>query len=181
MILLARHGETDDNRPPLRFQGRRDTPLNETGRRQAAALAEQLAGEDLASLWSSDLERARLTAEILSARLGLGEPVEDPRLSEGRRGTWEGRLFQDVERDEPEAWARWRAADPTFRFPGGETLVELQDRVLAALEDIRARGPLPALVVCHGGPIRAVLCRRHGTGLSAFHTWEVPNAAVVRV
>ena len=49
------------------------------------------------------------------------------------------------------------------------------------IEDIRARGPLPALVVCHGGPIRAVLCRRHGTGLSAFHTWEVPNAAVVRV
>lgn len=181
MILLARHGETDDNVPPLRFQGRRDTPLNDTGRRQAAALAERLAGEEIGSLWSSDLSRARETAEIVSGALGLGEPALDERLSEGRRGEWEGRLFADVEREEPAAYARWMAADPTFRFPGGESLPELQERVLAALDDVRARGPLPALVVCHGGPIRAVLCHRRGTGLEAFHRWEVPNTAVVRV
>ena len=65
MILLARHGETDDNRPPLRFQGQRDTPLNDTGRAQARALARRLRGEAVASLWSSPLARARETAEIL--------------------------------------------------------------------------------------------------------------------
>jgi broad specificity phosphatase PhoE len=180
VILLARHGETDDNVPPLRFQGRRDTPLNDTGRRQAAELAERLRGEPIASLWSSDLIRARETAEIVGAAHGLGAPRTDERLSEGRRGAWEGRLMDDVAREEPEDYARWRAADPDFRFPGGETLVELQQRVLAALEDIRAAGPLPALVVCHGGPIRAVLCHLRGTGLEAFHSWDVPNTAVVQ-
>jgi broad specificity phosphatase PhoE len=182
VILLARHGETDDNVPPLRFQGRRDTPLNDTGRRQAAELAERLRGEGaIASLWSSDLMRARETAEIVGERLGLEAPRLDERLSEGRRGEWEGRLMEDVAREEPEAYARWRAADPAFRFPGGETLVELQQRVLAALDDVRAAGALPALVVCHGGPIRTVLCEIRGTGLEAFHTWEVPNTAVVPV
>ncbi|HEY2637298.1 MAG TPA: histidine phosphatase family protein [Solirubrobacteraceae bacterium] len=181
MILLARHGETDDNRPPLRFQGRRDTPLNDTGRRQAGELAEQLRGEEIDSLWCSDLSRARETAEIVSAALDLGDPRIDERLSEGRRGEWEGRLFEDVERDEPAEYARWMADDPSFRFPGGESLADLQARVLAALDDIRAAGPLPALVVCHGGPIRTVLCEIRGTGLSAFHSWEVPNTAVVRV
>jgi broad specificity phosphatase PhoE len=182
VILLARHGETDDNVPPLRFQGRRDTPLNDTGRKQAVELAERLRGEEeIASLWSSDLSRARETAEIAGRALGLEAPRLDERLSEGRRGDWEGRLMEDVGREEPAAYARWRAADPTFRFPGGETLVDLQDRVLAALDDIRGHGPLPALVVCHGGPIRAVLCHIRGTGLGAFHRWEVPNTAVVPV
>jgi broad specificity phosphatase PhoE len=182
VILLVRHGETDDNVPPLRFQGRRDTPLNDTGRRQAAELAERLRAEaGVASLWSSDLIRARETAEIVGSALELGPPRLDARLSEGRRGDWEGRLMEDVAREEPGPYARWQAADPAFRFPGGETLVELQQRVLAALDEIRAAGPLPALVVCHGGPIRAVLCHVRGTGLEAFHRWEVPNTAVVPV
>ncbi|MGH2857132.1 MAG: histidine phosphatase family protein [Solirubrobacteraceae bacterium] len=177
-ILLARHGETDDNLDPQRFQGFADTPLNETGRAQAGELAQRMAGEGVASLWSSDLSRARVTAEIVGERLGL--PVTcDGRLREGDRGRWEGRLMADVARDEPEAWAAWRAADPKFRFPGGETLLEQQQRVLAALAEIHARGPLPALVVCHGGAIRVVLCARDPRGLAAFHSFELPNVAVV--
>jgi broad specificity phosphatase PhoE len=181
VILLARHGETDDNRPPLRFQGRRDTPLNATGRRQAGELAERLDGGRLASLWSSPLSRARETAEIVGRAWDLGDPGLDPRLQEGDRGRWEGRLFEDVERDEPATYAAWREARDGFRFPGGESLAEQQARVLAALDDIRATERLPALVVCHGGSIRVVLCAINGTGLSAFHTWDVPNTAVVHV
>lgn len=177
-ILLARHGETDDNLEPLRFQGFADTPLNDTGRLQAAELADRVAGDGIASLWSSDLSRARVTAEIVGARLGL--PVAcDRRLREGDRGRWEGLLMVDVARDEPEAWAAWRAADPAFRFPDGESLPEQQRRVLAALAEIHGRGPLPALVVCHGGSIRVALCERDPRGLAAFHSFEVPNVAVV--
>jgi probable phosphoglycerate mutase len=177
VILLARHGETDDNRPPLRFQGQRDTPLNDTGRRQAHALAEELAEAGIVELWSSPLSRARETAEIVGARIGL-EPTLDPRLMEGWRGRWEGLLFEEVERDEPEGWAAWRAAGPDFRFPEGESLREQQERVAASIADAR-RGPQPALLVCHGGCIRTVLCARDPRGLSAFHDWEVPNTAVV--
>ena len=70
-ILLARHGETDDNREPIRAQGFRDTPLNDTGRRQAGELAERVAQMGIVSLWSSDLSRAAETAQIVGARIGL--------------------------------------------------------------------------------------------------------------
>ena len=177
-LLLARHGETDDNRQPIRAQGFRDTHLNEAGRGQARELAERMAGDGIAALWSSDLSRARETAEIVGTRIGI-EPQLDPRLREGNRGRWEGRLFVDIARSEPELYAAWRRAGADFRFPGGESLREHQERVLASLQDIHARGELPALVVCHGGSIRVVLCSRDPRGLEAFHTFEVPNVAVI--
>ena len=179
-VLLARHGETDDNQPPLRFQGWRDTPLNDTGRRQAAELAERIAGDGLVSMWSSDLQRARETAEIVGARLGL-VPRLDWRLREGNRGDWEGRLFEDVAREEPERYAAWMRAGSEWRFPGGESLAEQQARVAASVEDARAAGELPVLLVSHGGSIRAMLCLSDPRGLDAFHEFEVPNTAVVTV
>ena len=179
-ILLARHGQTDDNLEPLRFQGFRDTPLNETGRRQARQLAERVAGEGIVSLWSSDLSRARETAEIVGARIDL-QPRLDARLREGNRGRWEGRLFADVQQTEPELYASWRRPDPDFRFPGGESLQEQMNRVSAAVQDIRDTGELPALIVCHGGSIRVMLCRRDPRGLAAFHSFELPNVTVVRL
>jgi broad specificity phosphatase PhoE len=179
-ILLARHGETDDNIEPIRIQGRRDTPLNDVGRAQSAELAERVAGEGIASLWSSQLSRARETAEIVGARLRL-EPVIDERLAEGDRGELEGRYWRDVARDDPELYAAWRRAGEAFHFPGGESLREQMNRTLAALADVRAAGPLPALVVAHGGSIRVVRCSEDPRGLDAFHDWEVPNVALVRL
>ncbi|HEY1566233.1 MAG TPA: histidine phosphatase family protein [Solirubrobacteraceae bacterium] len=177
-IRLARHGETDDNVAPFRFQGWTDTPLNDTGRRQAHELADRVSGDPIASLWASDLSRARETAEIVGSRIGL-EPVLDQRLREGARGRWETHLMQDIERDEPELYAAWRRGGADFRFPGGESLLEHQQRVSEALSEIHAAGPLPALVVCHGGSIRVMLCAADPRGLDAFHTFEVPNVAVV--
>ena len=177
-ILLARHGETEDNLIP-RFQGWRDTPLNATGRRQAFALGGRLAEREppIASLWSSDLSRAHETAAIVGAAIGL-QPRLDWRLREGARGRWEGRLMDDVERAEPELYAAWMRDDPEFRFPGGESLADQQQRVLAALRDIHARGPLPALAVCHGGSIRVMLALADPRGLEAFHSFSVPNTAL---
>jgi broad specificity phosphatase PhoE len=176
-IRLARHGETNDNVAPMRFQGFTDTPLNDTGRRQAAELAERVAADPVASLWASDLSRARETAEIVGARIGL-TPALDARLREGNRGRWEGHRFAEIEPEEPDAYAAWRRGG-NFRFPGGESLLDQQRRVIAALQDIHRAGPLPALVVCHGGSIRVVLCARDPRGLDAFHEFDVPNVAVV--
>ncbi len=177
-ISLARHGETNDNLEPFRFQGFTDTPLNDTGLRQAHQLAERVADDGIVSLWSSDLRRARETAEIVGARIGL-EPTLDPRLREGYRGRWEGHLMVEIEREEPELYAAWRRAGPQFRFPGGESLLAQQRRVMASLAEIHAAGRLPALVVCHGGSIRVMLCARDPRGLDAFFSFEVPNVAVV--
>jgi broad specificity phosphatase PhoE len=179
-ILLARHGETDDNIEPIRIQGRIDTPLNDTGRAQAHELAAKVEGEGITGIWSSQLSRARETAEIVGRRIGLG-PVIDPRLAEGNRGRLEGRLWQEVERSEPNLYQAWRAAGEEFRFPEGESLKEQQDRVLTALSEIRAAAPGPSLVVCHGGSIRVVLCADDPRGLRAFHSWDIPNVALIRL
>lgn len=179
-FYLARHGETNDNLEPIHVQGFTDTPLNETGRRQAAELAERASELGLVSLWSSDLSRARETAEIVGARVGL-MPRLDARLREANRGRWEGRRFIDIEREEPELYAAWRRAGEPFRFPGGESLRDQLNRVKASLEDVRRSGQLPALVVCHGGSIRVMLCDRDPRGLDAFHDFEVPNVALVEL
>lgn len=152
-VLLVRHGETDHNAAD-RFQGRLDTQLNERGREQSRGLARALAHEGLRALYSSPLSRARATAEIVGAELGL-QAVFDERLMEADTGAWTGLLYTDVIAVEPESFRAWRSADPAFRFPGGESVAEQAARVAAALDDVRA-GALPALVVCHGGSIRAV-------------------------
>jgi broad specificity phosphatase PhoE len=177
VILLARHGQSVDNGPPQRFSGWLDAPLTDRGREQARALAAAAAGLGVEAIWTSQLIRARETAEIVGAALGL-VPRVDARLAESHRGRWEGRLVTDLEREEPAAWAAWRRAGAAFRFPGGESLLEHQRRALAALADVRG-GPLPALVVCHGGTIRAIAAASHPRGLDAFHELAVPNAAVL--
>jgi broad specificity phosphatase PhoE len=179
-VLLARHGETDDNCPPLRFQGWRDTPLNDVGRRQAHRLAAKLVDQGIASIWSSDLSRASETAGVVGRQLGLDVRL-DSRLREGNRGRWEGRLFEDVAREEPELFAAWEKAGASWRFPEGESLQEQLDRVSACVEDVRSSAQLPALVVCHGGSIRVMLCRSDPRGLDAFHDFAVANVGVFRL
>lgn len=174
MILLARHGETDDNIPPQRVQGWIDTPLNDRGRRQARALAAAVRPRGVTAVYSSQLARARETAELVATELGL-EVVVDERLAESRRGEWEGRLLEEIEREEPDLWAAWRRGGDHFRFPSGESLSEHAARVAGALDAVR-RGPLPALCVCHGGTIRCAFALRNPRGLDAFHELEIPNA-----
>jgi broad specificity phosphatase PhoE len=181
VILLARHGETAENRE-RRFQGQKDVPLNEHGREQARALAERAAAEErpIVALYTSPLVRARETAEIVGARIGL-EPIPDDRLKEIDVGGWQDRLKDDVQRDDPDDWAAFLRAGDDFRFPGGESFAEQQERVIAALVDITQRGELPALVVCHRGVIRAALAHTHIRGLDTYHEWTVPNGELIRL
>lgn len=176
MIWLARHGETAYN-AERRFQGQGAVGLSERGREQARALAEEAAGRGFASLWSSPLPRARQTAAIVAARLGL-EVVEDPRLMETDAGDWTDELFAEVEASDPEGFAAFTACDPRFAFPGGESFAAQQRRVVEALEEVRARGPLPALVVCHRGVIRLALEHARGVRVTLD---EVPNGALVEL
>lgn len=171
-ILLARHGETDDN-ARRRFQGRADTALNERGRRQSRALAERLRGEGLRALYTSPLRRAHETAVIVGAALGL-EPIVDERLVEADTGAWSGLPIADVVAAHPDEYARWRDSDPSFRFPDGESVAEQVARVAAALDAVAA-GPLPAVVVAHGGSIRCV------AGVQRPADGAVGNCAVLRL
>jgi broad specificity phosphatase PhoE len=175
VIYLARHGETADNADG-RVQGSIDTPLNERGREQARELADQAAALDLRALYSSQLARARETAQIVGDRIGL-EPRLDERFAESYRGAWEGRLLRDIERQEPGAWAAWHRSDPDFRFPGGESLAEHVARVGEALRELEQ----PALVVCHGGTVRAALVASGGHPIEDFQRIPAPNAELVAI
>ena len=156
MIHLARHGQTAYNAEG-RFQGHLPVPLDDTGREQARALAERVAGLELHALLCSPLARARETADIVAARIGLS-PEEDVRFAETDTGEWTGRAFAEVQAEDPEGFHRFQVSDPTFRYPGGESFGEQSDRVQAGLRDLRARTTaLPALVVCHRGVIRLAL------------------------
>lgn len=173
-VYLARHGETAYNHEG-RFQGQQQVPLNDTGRSQAAELAERAVAYGFRALWCSPLLRARETADIVAAAVGL-EPKEDARLMETDAGEWTDRSFADVRAQAPQLFDAFAAADPGFAFPGGESFTEQEVRVNAALERVQA-GALPALVVCHGMVIRAALHTRAADGQLPFQ--RVPNAAIV--
>jgi broad specificity phosphatase PhoE len=173
-VYLARHGQTAYNLEG-RFQGHLPVPLDATGRSQAAELAERAAAHDFRVMWCSPLLRARETADIVGARIGL-EPREDARLMETDAGAWTNRSFADVRAEAQELFDAFASADPTFAFPGGESFSEQDERVDAALREIEA-GELPALVVCHGMVIRAALTRRAGHRSERFE--RVANAALV--
>jgi broad specificity phosphatase PhoE len=172
-VYLARHGETAYNHEG-RFQGQQAIPLNDTGREQAAGLAERARAYGFRALWCSPLLRARETADIVAAAIGL-EPREDARLMETDAGDWTDRSFGEVIAEAPQQFAAFASADPAFGFPGGETFAEQEVRVGAVLHDVEA-GELPALVVCHGMTIRAALAGRAPEG-AEFE--RVANAAIV--
>jgi probable phosphoglycerate mutase len=172
-ILLARHGETAATRRGM-LLGRRELPLTRDGRRQAERLAAAVADAGLVRLYASPSGRTLETAAIVGARLGL-EPVVDERLIETDKGRWEGRPRAAVKVGEPHLYRVLRHAPHRFRYPGGEALVEHQRRVRAALADV-ARGPLPALLVCHAGTIRVALALGLSGGLQAAREIAVPNA-----
>jgi probable phosphoglycerate mutase len=177
LILLARHGETDYNAAPRRVQGSLDIPLNDNGREQARALAREAAGHPIAALWSSNQVRAKETAAIVGAQLGLEARI-DERLAEAKWGDWEDRLVEDIAREEPELLERFKASEPDWRFPGGESLEEHMARTWAALDDIAAEGAV-ALVICHGGTIRCALARDHPGGIAGVGTRQIPNGALI--
>jgi len=173
-IYLARHGQTAYNLEG-RFQGQQAIPLDETGRAQAAELAEHAGTYGFRALWCSPLLRARETADVVAQRLGL-EPKEDARLMETDAGDWTDRSFEDVRAEDVALFDAFAAGDPSFAFPGGESFAHQEVRVEDALKGIE-RDALPALVVCHGMVIRAALSSRAGH-------WEpqaqrVPNGAII--
>src|SRR6476469_9860646 len=144
-LLLVRHGETDWNAKG-RLQGHTDRPLSDYGRRQAQQLAGELEDEELEAIYASDLARARETAEIVGARLGL-PVVLDPDLREKDWGNWEG--LTSTERLGVELV--------------GESTEQHQIRMLAALGRIAAKHPYGrVLVVTHGGSMRRVQAKALG-------------------
>jgi alpha-ribazole phosphatase len=178
-ILLARHGETDWNRDG-RWQGHSNTSLNARGRQQAHELADELT-EEIDVVYSSDLARARETAEIVAGRLGLEVQV-DPRLRERGFGSWEGLTGDEIEQRDGEALERWRAGEGPGA-PDAEPYGAFAARMGRFLEDVLERHPAEhVLVISHGGSIRVIHALAMGLDYVRDHRSipAVANCAVAR-
>jgi broad specificity phosphatase PhoE len=179
-ILLARHGESDWN-SERRWQGHADRPLTERGREQAKALGERLADIGLDAIYSSDLERARATAETVAhpRRLVVHEL---PALREVDVGSWSGLTREEAEERYPEDFARWRQGDAGWH--DGETYEAMSKRVLEAIAEVVADNPdARVLVVSHGGPIRAIHAAALGIDVHEYRRLRPvePNARLSAV
>jgi broad specificity phosphatase PhoE len=147
------------------------------GRGQARELASAVADLDLAAIYTSPLQRAVETAEIVAGEIGR-RPITDERLTETDVGRWQARSRDELRLEQPALYRTLRRHPERFRYPDGESLAEHRERTREAIADIAA-GPLPALAVCHLGTIRCALSLTHPDGLAAWKQIRVSNTEVV--
>ncbi len=179
-ILAIRHGETDWN-TQQRLQGHTDIPLNAKGEEQARRLALALHDETLHAVYSSDLSRAKATAEALGRQRGLAVQ-HHAALRERGFGSFEGLTYTEVEERWPEEATRWRKRDLSFAPPGGESLPAFHERCVEALLKLaRVHSGQTIAVVAHGGVLDTWYRAASRAGLQAPRTWSMPNAAINRL
>ncbi len=179
MILLARHGRTAYNHEG-RFQGQGPVPLDDEGRRQAEALAEQIVGRgDVTRLISSPVTRALQTATYVTARTGL-LPEVDPRWAETDCGDWQDHSFAEVRAADPEGFAAFQRLDLAFAAPNGESYGDQLARAIDAADELRMQdtGGGTILVVCHRNLLRLLL--RHERGEDPGEA-GIPNGQLLQL
>jgi len=157
-VILVRHGETEFNRTD-RFRGRIDVPLNETGLCQAEMAARAVRERyRVSAVYSSPLSRAMRTAEPIARATGLSVQVL-PGLLDFGYGEWEGKSFQEVEREYPEQYRLYLTQPHRAMIPGGESLRAFRGRVAAAVEWVASAHPAETVaLVGHRMVCRVLVC-----------------------
>ena len=179
LVLFVRHGQTPTTGKVLPGRAR-GLHLDDTGRSQAAAVAERLASlPSVDAIYASPLERTRQTAAPIAAARGLKVRTERG-LLEADIGDWTGLELKAVRRL-PE-WKVVQRYPSGFRFPGGESFVEMQSRVVATVDRIRAAHPGQTVVaVSHADPIKAAVGHALGAHLDLFQRFTVSPCSVSAV
>ena len=175
MFFLVRHAahELVDRVLCGRMAG---VKLGEEGRAQARRVAERLARERIAAIHTSPLERARETAEPIGKRLDLVPEIYEA-INEIDVGDWAGRDFASLQGDA--RWASWNNARNVMRPPGGETMLEVQARVVGHLERVRGAHPDGAVVlVSHGDVIKAALLYCLGMPIDGYRLFDISPASI---
>ena len=176
-LWLVRHGQTDWNLAG-RYQGQSDIPLNATGLDQAYRLAGELAGKQFTALYSSDLRRARRTAEILSETLKLPLTI-DRRLREICQGEWEGKNYQEVVQQYSNGLVEGIRTPALLdaAAPGGESTLQVASRMKDAANVMVVNYPQgPVLVVSHGFALATLVCQSKGISLTEIYRFIPENA-----
>ena len=179
VVLLVRHGQTPTTGKllPGRAGG---LHLSETGQAQAKAVGERLAGvKKIAAIYASPLERTRETAAAISAAVGV-KVTTDKGLLEVDIGDWTGQELKTV-RKAPE-WKQVHAYPSGFRFPGGESFLEMQTRIVSTIERLRHAHPGETIVaVSHADTIKAAVAHALGTHLDLFQRIVISPCSVTAI
>ena len=180
-IIAVRHGETAWN-VDARIQGQLDVGLNDTGRWQARRVGEALAAEEITAVYSSDLGRAHQTAQSIVEVTGV-PVIPDEGLRERSFGIFEGKTFDEIHATWPDHAHNWRKRIPEWQPPdGGESLLELRERVTRTMRELAARHPgQQIVVVAHGGVLDTLYRIATGQEVNSPRTWELPNGAINRL
>ena len=179
-LCLVRHGETAWN-AEHRVQGQLDVPLSAVGEAQALAAARVLAREAFDAVYSSDLERARKTAEPAASALGR-EVLLERDLRERHYGIFERLTYAEVKTRYPEDYARFEARDPEFAFRSGESLKDFYARSIAVVSKIAGENRSRSILVfTHGGVLDMLYRHVKGLGMRAPRDFGIPNAGLNRL
>ena len=179
-LIAVRHGETAWN-TEARIQGHTDIPLNGTGLWQAQRVGEALAGRDIDAIYSSDLQRAWLTAQAIGRSTGVAVQA-DRRLRERHFGELEGLTHDEIHARWPEQALRWKQRDPDFGPTGGEALRDFHARCVGALLHFAQRHlGQTVVIVAHGGVLDCFYRAANGIDLSAPRAWTIGNATLNRL
>ena len=176
-VILIRHGETDWN-VVRRFQGLSDIPLNDTGRQQAGFAKNGLDGKIIDAIYTSPLQRAVETAEIIRGDREIPiYPTEG--LREMGIGEWEGLLVSEIDERYPGWYDIWRTAPTQIRLKGGEPYVETQKRAWKTFwEIVRNHEGKTVLIVSHMMCISSILLTVAGIPLDEVWQHPIGNAAL---
>lgn len=176
-LCLVRHGETDWN-AGKRIQGQLDIALSTAGHAQARATANALKDEGFAAIYTSDLTRARQTAEA-TAHLARLPITLEPGLRERHFGLFQGLTYEEAEAQYPADYARHKARDPRFTPAGGESLLDFARRVSAACDAIVRRHPGAAVAIfTHGGVLDILHRQAAGKPLDTPRDFAIPNCGI---
>lgn len=171
-LLLLRHGETDSN-VEGRTQGRRDVPLNDRGRRQADAVVDMIRAHDPVAAYSSPSARAQATLAPTAKELGL-TVITDERLSELDQGELDGLTISEMRGRYSEFLEQWGGDGvANARMPGGESMADAQQRMVAAAESIAGEhSGASVILVSHNLALGALLCHALDVPLSSFRRFR---------
>lgn len=175
-LILIRHGETEWNRTG-RCQGVADIDLNDTGRRQIEELAHSLRDADIRAVYSSDLLRALRTAKQIASHHDLDVNI-DKDLREMDQGDLEGLLFEEIRDRYADVLTEWRESPETLMLPGGESLLQVEQRAWSVFEKLnRLHAGETVVAVSHNLTITALLCKITGVGLRGFRNFNLRAAS----
>lgn len=176
-LILIRHGETPHNRDK-RYQGHRDTSLTREGKRQTREIALRLRDEPLDAIYSSDLKRTRYMAEVINSYHSLKTNIL-PELREIDFGDWEGKTYNEIQREWKGLLSGWEKEPSKIKIPRGESIKDLAERIRSTIKKIISKHPDQRIaIITHGGPIRIILMDALGLGLDDWWKTITSNGGI---